>query len=267
MKRNLFKEKYGSSALVVGGAEGLGEAFAREIAAKGINLILWDIQEEKLRLLKDSLEDRYDITVDTVISDLSDMNALDASLASLASKEIGLVVYNAAYSPLGEFLDSSLDIHNKLLKVNVESLLRLTYYFGVKMAARGRGGMVLLSSMASLQGTAIVAHYAASKAYIRILAEGLWEEWRSNGVDVLACIAGATGTQNYWNTNPRRKGLMIPPVQSPEQVAREALQQLGKQPSMIPGFWNRFSLRLMSFVLNQKQAVLAVSKNLRKMYP
>ena len=62
----------------------------------------------------------------------------------------------------------------------------LAHFFGVKMLARRRGGMIMLSSGSAQQGTAYVANYAATKAYNRILAESLWEELRGEGIDVLA---------------------------------------------------------------------------------
>ena len=76
--------------------------------------------------------------------------------------------------------------------------------------ARGRGGVILLSSMASNQGSALVAHYAATKAYLRVLAEGLWAEWRPRGVDVLACCPGLVQTPTFVRGEPSPAGRLVP---------------------------------------------------------
>jgi short-subunit dehydrogenase len=134
------------------------------------------------------------------------------------------------------------------------------------MVARGRGGIVLLSSMASLQGGALVAHYAATKAYLRVLAEGLWEELRPAGVDVVACCAGRVRTPTWKRSGPRAATLLAPPVMEAEPVVEATLAALGRQPVVIPGRLNRLAALATSRLLPRPTAVALVSAATRRMY-
>ncbi len=78
--------------------------------------------------------------------------------------------------------------------------LDMLHTFGGKMLARGRGGIVLMASLAGFQGSGFLSMYAATKAFNRIMAESLWYEWKDSGVDVIACCAGATSTLNFIET-------------------------------------------------------------------
>ncbi|MEM7550151.1 MAG: SDR family NAD(P)-dependent oxidoreductase [Bacteroidota bacterium] len=261
-----FKQKYGDWALILGAAEGLGAAFAKEIAHKGLNLVLVDVQKSKLNSLSEELSSIYKIKVENRIVDLAQENQVRFLIEELVDFDIGLVIYNATFSPIKEFTDVDLSDHEKLIQINLKSTLLITDYFSKRMKEQGEGGILLMSSMSGLQGTAMVAHYAASKAYLMVLAEGLWYELKDYGVDVLACIAGATGTQNYYDTKPNRKGLIIPPIMTPEDVARQSLNKLGKQPSYIPGFWNRFAVWFSKLLFGRKTSTILVSENLVRMY-
>lgn len=135
------------------------------------------------------------------------------------------------------------------------------------MVARGRGGIIFLSSMASFQGTALTAHYAASKAYLRVLAEGLWAELRPRGVDVLACCAGIVRTPTFLREKPRSPRWLAVPVMESAQVVAEALRALGRRPTVIPGGVNRVSSWVVQRLLPRKAAISLVSAGTRAMYP
>jgi short-subunit dehydrogenase len=154
-----------------------------------------------------------------------------------------------------------------VLDVNCRAAARLTHALGRPMVARGRGGVILLSSMAGGQGSALVAHYAATKAYLRVLAEGLWAEWRPHGVDVLACCPGLVRTPTFTSSNLVRLGRLVPSPMSPERVARVALRALGHRPSVIPGWRNHWSASAVSRLLPRSTAVRLVSRQTRAMYP
>ncbi|MFT3921595.1 MAG: SDR family NAD(P)-dependent oxidoreductase [Myxococcales bacterium] len=174
------------------------------------------------------------------------------------------MVYNAAHSIQGEFLDHALEDHLRAIDLNCRGPLALAYHFGKSMRARKRGGLILMSSMSGLQGTAMVVSYAATKAFNTVLAEGLWEELRGHGVDVLACVAGATRTPTFESSQPADGGALARPMEA-QQVAREALAKLGATPSMIPGSVNRAAAYVMRF-LPRAQAVSFISRATRKMY-
>jgi short-subunit dehydrogenase len=131
------------------------------------------------------------------------------------------------------------------------------------MVRRGRGGIVLMSSLAGTQGTAYVATYAATKAFNLVLGEGLWDELRDRGVDVLACRAGATRTPAYVSSNPAPGPA---PVMEARPVAVAALDALGKGPSMVPGVLNGAVAFLMQRLMPRRAAVATMGKATRKMY-
>ncbi len=93
--------------------------------------------------------------------------------------DVGLLVYNAAYSAVGPFLDQSMDDHIREIHTNIHSPLKLVYLLSQRFLERGRGGILLMSSLTAYQGSAYISTYAATKAFTIVLAEGLWEEWRT----------------------------------------------------------------------------------------
>ena len=183
-----------------------------------------------------------------------------------ASLDVGLMIYNAAYSPMGAFLDNDVEEHLKAVDVNVRGPLRLSHYFGHRFVDRGKGGIILMSSMSGFQGTAMVANYAATKAYDTILAEGLWYELRQRGVDVLACVAGATLTPSYESVTERipTRGLARP--MQPDDVTEQALSDLGQRPIGVSGGRNRFAAVLLSRLLSRRGAIEMVSKETERLY-
>ncbi|WP_133119137.1 SDR family NAD(P)-dependent oxidoreductase, partial [Mycolicibacterium agri] len=138
------------------------------------------------------------------------------------------------------------------IDVNVRGPLVLSHGFGARFRARGRGGIVLLSSMGALQGMVRVANYSATKAYNLVLAEGLWAELRDDGVDVLVSCAGATRTPNYLASEPQDANV---PVQEPEQVAVETLNALGKKPTVFPAPVLRFTHFAFRHLMGRRTAV------------
>ena len=142
----------------------------------------------------------------------------------------------------------------------------LAHELGRQMAARHRGGIILVSSLSALQGSALIATYAATKAYGYILGEGLWDELREHGVDVLAFLAGATRTPNYEASNPKAATRFAPAVMEPAVVVEEALAMLGRQPSAIAGRANRLASFVMTRLMPRKVAVETMGRTTRAMY-
>ena len=197
-----FRSKYGPWALVAGASEGIGAAFADELAARGLPLILLARRVEPLDALAAQLRAAHGVEVRTASVDLGAPSLLDDVRRVCAGLEVGLLVYNAAVSLIGPFLEQSLDDKLRALDVNCRGPLILSDELGRAMVRRGRGGIVLMSSLAGTQGTPYVATYAATKAFNLVLAEGLWDELREHGVDVLACRAGATRTPAFERSKP-----------------------------------------------------------------
>ena len=148
-----FRRKYGPWALVAGASEGIGAAFAEELAARGLSVILLARRIEPLTALAARLRAAHGVEVRTVSVDLGAPSLLDDVRRASEGLEIGILVYNAAVSLIGPFLDEPLADKLRALDVNCRGPLILSDELGRAMARRGRGGVVLMSSLAGAQGT------------------------------------------------------------------------------------------------------------------
>lgn len=264
--RSSFAEKYGPCAVIAGGSEGIGAAYARALAARGLDIALIALPGPELDGITEELRRDFDVDVAALPFDLAS-NELEAFTRDLvAERDIGLFVYNAAISPIGPFLDTDLEVLRRMLRVNVTGPLTMAHIVGRDLLRRQRGGMIFMASLAGLQGSAMVAAYAATKAFNLVLAEGLWAELRDAGVDVLGCVAGPTSTPGYWASKPASLGLVAPPLQQPDEVAAAALEYLGQGPSVISGRINKLTSALMQRALPRRLAIELFAKNLFKMY-
>lgn len=252
---------------MAGASEGIGAAFARELRARGLKVVLAARRAGPLDALALSLDPGSRDDVRAVPCDLGDPAGVDALLRATRGLEVGLLVFNAASSTVGPFLATSLDDHRKAVDVNARGALALAHALAGPMAARRRGGVVLMSSLTAFQGTPLVASYGATKAFNLVLAEALWHELRPSGVDVLACCAGATLTPGYARaTPPRKSSFLAPRPQRPEQVAREALHALGRRPFVVTGRGNKVAAFVMSRLLSRRRAVATIGRAMEARY-
>jgi short-subunit dehydrogenase len=231
-----FAAKYGPVAFVGGGCQGIGLALARALAERGLDLVLADVRGDLLPGVRDELAVRHGRKVNAVQLDLGERSAEERLQALAKEHEIGLAVACAAIGGVGPFLSEPLRAHRARLAVNCGGALSVAHALGGPMAERGRGGLILLSSMAGLVGTGWVASYSATKAFDLALAEGLWFELGPHGVDVLALLPGNTDTPGLRSSAPKKgqQGWM-----QPDEVAREALEALGREPVHVCGEANR----------------------------
>ena len=266
MKTSKFEEKYGSWALIAGGSQGIGEAFAYQLAKKGMNLILIARRKELLESIASRLAKNFKIQVRTLSLDLAQPDMLNQIKQISEDIDVGILVYNAAIIPIGYFMDFDLEEQLKVIDINCKGPIILINYFGRKMKDKKKGGIILVSSMAGFQGTPINAHYAATKAYNTILAEGLWYELKDSNVDVMSCIAGSTSTPNYVATEPRDAGFLVPKPMDPMDVAKEAVRKLGRKPSLVVGSINKMATFFVRRVLSRKQAIKLIGNSTHNMY-
>jgi short-subunit dehydrogenase len=246
-----FRGRYGPWALVAGASEGLGAAFALEAAARGLDVLLVARRARPLGATAELLRTRFGARVRTVAADLGEPATLaEVVPAATADIDVGLVVANAAYAPVGPFLDLDPDTALRVLRVNAWAPLALARRYLPPMVERRRGGFVIVSSTAGLQGSPALAAYAATKAFGRILAEGLWAEVRPSGVDVLACVAGAVQTPGLARAATRRAPGTIPAA----RVAAEVYDRLGRGPVVVPGRFMRAATAVLG-VLPRRTAV------------
>ncbi len=259
-----FLKQYGPWALIAGGSTGIGEAYARQLAEKGLNLILMARGKKRLEVLSSELKSQYSVEVRPIPIDLSHHDLLDQLKPQVDDIEIGLLIYNTGYSETREFCEGTIDGILKTLDINCRGALLLCHEFGCKMVKRNRGGVILMSSMAGLQGSGLVSDYAATKAFDIILGEGLWEEWRHHGVDVLSVVAGATKTPTFANLSEDK--IKQARAMLPEDVAKEALEYLGKGPRRMMGSFNKMGAFFLEHVLPRKLQVEMVTKETIKLF-
>ena len=252
-----FRAKYGSWALVAGASEGLGAAFAEALAKRKLNLILTARRLENLEVLSKKLRNKYQIEIKCHSIDLVDFTKIKHFVSQL-DLDIGLLVYNAAYAPIGYFDSISEENLNRIVDVNIKTPLLLSKLMSNKMIEKGKGGIVLMSSLAGSQGSPKIATYAASKAFNTILAEGLWSELKSHGIDVLASCAGAISTPGYKNAQNSKEA---PGTLDANKVAEKTLNTLGKGPTTIPGYINKMAHFFMVRLFPRKLAISIMGNN------
>lgn len=252
--------------MIAGASEGIGAAFATRLAAERMDLVLIARRPVPLQQSADLLKNKFKINVTCISCDLSSINASHLIEETLDGREINFLVYNAALSYIGPFINNSPENDSRAVQVNMITPLNMVRFYGEKMVTEGKGAIVLMTSLAGFQGSGFLSVYAATKAFNRILAESLWYEWKDSGVDVIACCAGATATPGYKNTKPEKTGFFTPRVLDPEEVADECFKKLGKQPSFITGRGNRLASFIMQNILPRKMAVNIMGDTTRKMY-
>jgi hypothetical protein len=251
-----LSDRYGPWAVVAGASEGIGAAFATALARAGLRVVLTARRPEPLDALAKSLRGATGAEVRTVAADLGTPSGRDALAAATVGLDIGLLVVNAAYVPVGPFLDRDADDLQRAVDLNVTAPVRLARHYLPAMVERGRGGLILMSSLAGQQGSPGISTYAATKAFGAVLAEGLWAELRGRGVDVLACVAGAVETPGLRQAMSKR----APGTVTPEAVADAALRALGHGPRVVPGALMKVSGALMPRLLPRRAAIAVIAK-------
>jgi uncharacterized protein len=261
-----IKEKYGPVALVAGASEGMGAAFAHALASQGMNLVIVARRKKNIEILARELSEKYSIDVWSVCCDLAAPDATGQIRDVIGDIMINFMVYNAAISYIGPYIENPVSEHMHIAEVNMLTPMKMIHHFGSRMLDVKRGGIILMSSLAGNQGSGFLATYAATKAFNRILAESLWYEWKTRGVDVIGCCAGATLTPNYILSKPRRISRLAPKPQLPEAVVEECLSRIGKTPSFVSGRQNKIASFLMKFIFSLKKSVNIMGDTTRKMY-
>ncbi len=235
-----LSDRYGGAALVTGASSGFGEAFARALAARGMDVVLVARRKEKLDALATELQAQHSITATVLAQDLTAPDADTALLAQVdaAGIEVGLLVNNAGFGNYGAFLDQDPGSEAGMVDLNCRAVLAMTHRFARPMVDRGRGGVIIVASMAGFQPTPYLSTYGATKAFDLMLAEALWAELKPLGVDVLGLCPGyvETGFQAVADAGEMP---VHGSVLSSEEVVTAALDALGVQPSIVPGVLNK----------------------------
>ena len=220
---------YGPWAVIAGGSEGVGAEFATQLADEGFNLLLLARKPGPLEHTAETCRARG-VEVRTLAVDLTSDTAVSRITEATADLEVGLLVYNAGANSYGEpFTRGELPRHQGVIDLNITTMLALVHHYAQPMKERGRGGILLVGSLAGYVGASHEAVYGAVKAFGRIFAEGLWVELREHGVDVLELVLGVTRTpaMERAGLDFSMPGLV---VSEPADVAREGLAHLADGP-------------------------------------
>lgn len=263
--KQIDKNKFGPWVIVTGASSGIGEAFARQLAANGFHLVLVARRLLVLEEIGRELAQTYGIQYRAIGVDLSDDNFLDQIKEVTQSLDVGLVISNAGAVEYGNFLTIERTALYRNLHLNVSAHLDLIHYYGQHLAKRGHGGAILVSSTAGLQGTPHMADYAAAKAYVLSLGAALHVEFEKLGLSMTVLIPGPTDTSMMENSGTEPGDLPMK-VMSAEQCAAQGLAALSANRAMhITGTTMRLMMTLIPRSMRPKMLGSMVAKGLARM--
>jgi short-subunit dehydrogenase len=222
-------------ALVTGASDGIGRAFATSLAARGLDLVLVARRAAVLDELASDLTLQYGIKARVVPLDLAEPEAATRLLAEVEADDVGLLVGAAGYGSSGSFLAQDAAEEARMVDLNCRAVVELAHGLGTRLSRRKRGGLVLFGSLVGFQGVPWSATYAATKAFVQSLAEGLAVELASHGVAVLSVAPGPVASGFG-----ARARMSMGQAARPEAVAEAALRALGSSRLTVrPGFLSK----------------------------
>lgn len=226
-----------NTTLITGASTGIGEAFARRLAALGRNVFLVARSEDKLVALCSELGRINSIRAQYVAMDLSKPESPPRLFEETERRglAIDMLINNAGFGSMGEFTKLDLARELEMIDLNVKSLVDLTYRFLLPMRARKQGTIINVASTAGFQPVPFMATYAATKAFVLSFSEALWEENRPYGVHVMALCPGTTETNFFEAAHIKKPPMRV--AQTPEDVVDTAMRGLARGKSHIVSGW------------------------------
>ncbi len=228
-------------ALVTGASSGIGECFARMLAARKRNLILVARSRDKLATLAKELSSAHGIAAEAVEFDLSVPGVAErlASLLRERKLEVNLLVNNAGFGARGRFHELPIERQSEMIRLNIVALVELTHYVLPSMVEQRRGAIINVSSTASFQPVPYTTVYGATKAFVTSFSLGLAEELRGSGVSVVTLCPGGTRT-NFGVASQYGVTKLPGGQQSAEEVVKAALKALDRGGGLVvPGKRNK----------------------------
>jgi short-subunit dehydrogenase len=236
---------YGPWAVVTGASSGIGEAFANQLAAAGVNLVLAARSADKLEALGAALSGKHGISYRVVAVDLSLPEAATTLVEATEGLDVGLLVSNAGTGVPGRFLDQEIADLRRRMILNAGSHLELIHAFGRRFAARGGGGMVLVSALGAAHGIPNLAQDSSAKGYLLHLGETLHHELARDGIAVMVVMPGNVDTPIIDTLGVARTDLPVRPQPVDKAVQEMIAAFLKGRPTHIPGRMMRMMVRLM----------------------
>ena len=253
------------TAVITGSSGGIGEVFARKLAAAGYGLLLTARREDRLRQLRDELENQHGVHVEVRQADLSrseDLFSLAQRITDLPNLE--LLVNNAGFGTMGDFKDVPLARHLEMVRVHVSATIELSYAALPAMLERDRGSIINVSSMSAFMICPGSVVYGATKAFVKSFSDSLSAELVGSNVTVQALCPGMTrtgfhDTQEFQHFDKAQisSGLWM----SAEDVVEQSIRALNrKQVICIPGIKNR----MLAFLFHLRPIRALAGRTVRK---
>lgn len=230
-----LQSRYGPWAVVTGASDGIGREIALLLAQARLNVVLVARRHSILEALATDITERFGVSTSVIAVDLTDPAAAETLIDATAGLGVGLLVASAGFGTSGPLIYANVADELAMLDVNCRAVLALAHHFGGRLAQQGRGGIILMSSLLAFQGVPNAANYAATKAYIQTLAEGLHIELAPHGVDVLASAPGPTSSGFA-----ARADMQMRMAVTAHSVALGMLRMLGQRRTARPGWLSKF---------------------------
>jgi short-subunit dehydrogenase len=251
-------------ALITGASSGIGAEFARQLAGRGMHLVLTARREPLLTQLAAELHQAHGSKTEIIIADLSDPQEPARLLDEVTRRglTIELLVNNAGFGQVSEIDKTDLARVLAMVRVNISALTELTYRVLPQMLTRGHGGIINVASVAAFQPVGYMGAYAASKAYVLHFSEALWAEARERGVTVTTLCPGTTRTE-FFNVSGVPGWLERHSAQEVRPVVRSALKALEKRRQYVVSGWKNYILALLVRIATRATVVKESMKYFR----
>jgi len=233
-EKTRIKWNYGPWALITGASSGIGREMALLLADAGLNLVLTARRGNLLENLAKEIQEKYKTETHIIEADLAQPEEVKKVINACDTFNIGLAVLNAGFGSAGDFIHLTAEEDRDMLMVNCAAVLQMSHHFAPLMAAKKKGGIIFVSSVVGFQGSPYATHYAATKAYVQSLWEGLAHEMHGTGVDILIAAPGpvktgfgSTARMDMWD------------AQNVKTVALSIIRALGKKRIVYPGWLSK----------------------------
>lgn len=253
----------GKTALITGASMGIGEVFARELAARGMNLVLVARSADKLQKLRNELRQKHQIRAEVLAIDLTREKAAADIRAQVIELQLAvdLLVNNAGFGTHGKFQELDAGRDHAEIMLNVAAVVDLTHAFLPDMIARRDGGVINVASTAAFQPLPYMAVYGATKAFVLSFSEALWAECLGHGVRVLALCPGATETPFFATVGT--EDAAVSKKETPEAVVATGLRAFEQGKSHVISGTNNWLLAQTSRFF-PRSIVAKISKNIMR---
>lgn len=259
-----FAARYGPTAVVTGAAQGIGAGFARNLAARGLDLVLTDVQDGVVARLAQQIHEQTGRKIDSIGLDMCDPAAPRELDEFSAQHDVGLIVCNHLL-PGGtwQVLDTDVELLHRQLQANVSAYVDLAHHFGRRLRHRGRGGLILMSSLTAAVGSPYVTTYGACKAFMLAFGSGLSYELGKSGIDVLTLVPSSVDTETY-RKSTKKPSRVFPPMTVDDFVVK-GLSHLGRRWVAVPGARNALTAALLMRLLPRRTAIALMGANMESM--